>query len=87
MPTYEYECDECGLHFEQWQSISEKPLGECPHCGGQVRRLISGGIGFIMGGNKYRVDQPKKNDCSLESSGKTCCGRNERCDSPRCEEK
>lgn len=87
MPTYEYECKKCKLCFEQWQLITEKPLDECPSCGGQVHRLISGGIGFIMGGNKHLANESKKHGCSLEQSGKTCCGRNERCDTPQCEEK
>ena len=50
MPTYEYECAECGLKFERRQAITEAPLTECPACGGGVRRLISGGTGFILKG-------------------------------------
>jgi len=42
---YEYEhvdtpCD-LGSVFEVTQSMSEKPLKECPACGGPVRKLIS----------------------------------------------
>ena len=25
MPTYEYECRQCGLHFERFQNISDQP--------------------------------------------------------------
>ena len=86
MLTYEYECKKCGLRFEQQQSITEEPLVECPECDGQVHRLISGGIGFIVGGGKYQNKEQKGHSCLLEQSGKTCCGRDERCNTPPCEE-
>ncbi len=43
MPTYEYECSLCGLHFEKQQSIKDEPLKECPECKGPIQRLVSGG--------------------------------------------
>jgi putative FmdB family regulatory protein len=32
MPTYDYECSECGHHKEVFQKFSEKPLVRCPEC-------------------------------------------------------
>jgi putative FmdB family regulatory protein len=49
MPAYEYECRECGGHFERRQKMSEPEVAACPACGGGVRRLISGGAGAITG--------------------------------------
>jgi putative FmdB family regulatory protein len=67
MPTYEYECEKCGLLFEEYQSISEQPLTKCkkPTCDGHVKRLISAGAGFLFKGNgfygtDYRSDSYKK---------------------------
>jgi putative FmdB family regulatory protein len=67
MPTYEYECEKCGLLFEEYQSISDKPLTKCkkPACDGKVKRLISAGAGFLFKGNgfygtDYRSDSYKK---------------------------
>jgi len=85
MPTYEYECEGCGHRFEQWQSITADALTQCPDCGGPLRRLVSGGAGFIMKGATSRFS-PERGGCSLEREGRTCCGRAERCDAPRCEE-
>ncbi len=48
MLTYAYACDRCG-EFEVQQSITEARLETCPECGDAVRRLISGGSGFVMG--------------------------------------
>jgi putative FmdB family regulatory protein len=50
MPTYEYECRECGHAFERFQGINEDPIGTCPECGGSVRRLISTGGGLVFKG-------------------------------------
>lgn len=48
--TYEYECGSCGHRFEREQHISEEPVRECPKCGKEPHRLISGGSGFIWKG-------------------------------------
>ena len=83
MPTYEYKCEACGHKFERRQAMTEAPLERCPKCGGAVRRLISGGSGFIMKDGPDRHGR-SGGACSLESSGQTCCGRSERCGKPQC---
>lgn len=81
MPTYEYECEKCGLTFEEYQRITEPPLTKCrkPECGGRVKRLISPGAGFLFKGSgfystDYRSDSYKKqakNDSPPASSAST----------------
>ena len=54
MPTYEYECQECGYHFEEYQSITAKPLKLCPQCKKRkLQRLIGAGAGVIFKGNGF----------------------------------
>jgi putative FmdB family regulatory protein len=60
MPTYEYECLDCRHTFEEFQKITDKPLTNCPKCGGKVRRLISGGAGLIFKGNGFYVTDYKR---------------------------
>ena len=84
MPTYEYECRACGRRFDRQQSMTEAPLAKCPKCGGEVRRLISGGSGFIMKGSGQGRLGSGEGGCSLEAGGQTCCGRDERCGKPPC---
>jgi len=50
MPTYEYECRDCGHAFERFQGINEDPISLCPECQGKVRRLISSGGGLVFKG-------------------------------------
>jgi putative FmdB family regulatory protein len=60
MPTYEYECKECGHDFEVFQAMSDAPIKECPKCGKEVRRLIFGGSGVIFKGSGfYATDKGK----------------------------
>ena len=80
MPTYEYLCEKCGYKFEKFQNMSDEPIKECPKCNGNTRRLIGKGAGVIFKGSGfYATDYRRSN-----SSGKTCCGRNEPCDKPPC---
>ncbi len=61
MPTYEYECTKCGIHFEQFQSMVDEPLKTCPECQGAVHRLIGMGAGIIFKGSGfYETDYKKK---------------------------
>mgnify|MGYP006282963085 CR=1 FL=1 len=55
MPTYDYECKNCGHSFEHFQAMSEDPLAICPECGGALRRLIGGGSGIIFKGSGFYV--------------------------------
>ena len=78
MPTYDYECENCGHQFEQFQSITAKPTKKCPECGKmKLQRLIGAGAGIIFKGSGfYQTDyrsesykQAKKNDTKT-STGK-----------------
>jgi len=54
MPTYEYNCDNCGHRFEQLQSITAKALRKCPKCGkSALKRLIGTGAGVIFKGSGF----------------------------------
>jgi putative FmdB family regulatory protein len=65
MPAYEYQCQQCQIRFEKRQKMSEEPLRECPECGGEAKRLISGGAAAIS----------KHNECNGPcASGGPCCG-------------
>jgi putative FmdB family regulatory protein len=66
MPTYEYICQKCEHHFEQFQSMTASLIRKCPRCGkNSVKRLIGKGAGIIFKGSgfyetDYRSDSYKK---------------------------
>ena len=54
MPTYGYICEKCGYEFDEFQSITAKPLRKCPECGrNSLKRLIGAGAGFIFKGSGF----------------------------------
>ena len=55
MPTYEYECQQCGHRFEEFQSITAAPRQTCPEasCKGPVKRLIGMGGGLLFKGTGF----------------------------------
>ena len=62
MPTYEYECKDCGHSFELFQSMTEVPLRECPKCRGTLRRLIGKGTGIIFKGSGFYATDYRSSD-------------------------
>ena len=83
MPTYDYECTKCGHKFEKTQSMSDKPLKECPKCGKPVKRLIGSGGGIIFkGAGFYATDYRKK-----EKQDAPSCPAAKTCGAPSCPKK
>lgn len=72
MPTYEYECTQCGKSVDIFQPITEAPRRRLRKddpkpckCGASVRRLIGTGAGIIFKGSgfyqtDYRSESYKK---------------------------
>jgi len=84
MPTYEYECEECGHAFTQFQRMTDAPVTKCPECGGAVRRLIGKGAGVIFKGAGFCATEKRaaRPSCGRDTR---CCGRSTPCDNSPCE--
>jgi putative FmdB family regulatory protein len=88
MPTYEYECSQCGP-FDVFQRMSDDPLGVCPTCGNPVRRKINGGTGVIFKGSGFYKNDSRKSSSSSKSTDSSekapaacsCCASSSTCDS------
>jgi putative FmdB family regulatory protein len=72
MPTYDYICENCGLEFEEFQSITAKPLRKCPECGKRrLKRLIGSGSAVLFkGAGFYETDYRSENYKSGEKNAK-----------------
>ena len=81
MPTYEYECLECGYRFDKFQGIKESSLKVCPQCQGALRRLIGAGAGIISKDKVGQSGQDRLSRCGHEAP---CCGRESPCERPPC---
>lgn len=60
MPNYDYQCidKECNHIFEVFLEICEldEVSPKCPKCKSETKRIISGGSGFILGGEGWSSD-------------------------------
>jgi len=77
MPTYGYMCEKCRYQFEQFQTITARPLRTCPKCGRKgLKRLIGTGAGVIFKGSgfyqtDYRSESYKKAEKSEKDTADT----------------
>lgn len=62
MPTYDYQCSNCGDAFEHFQQMSDPVLRKCQKCGKmRLKRLIGNGGGVIFYGNGFHAtDYPNE---------------------------
>lgn len=59
MPLYEYECENCGTHFEKIQSVTAEPIRECPDCSGAVHKVFHP-AGIIFKGSGWYITDSRK---------------------------
>lgn len=67
MPTYDYECPK-GHRFERFQKMTDDPVADCPECGAEARRLISGGAGFLFKGEGFYITDYRSDDYRKKAS-------------------
>jgi putative FmdB family regulatory protein len=79
VPTYQYQCTECGEALEAVQKFTDDALTECPSCHGRLRKVFSA-VGVVFKGSGfYRNDSrnssssssPAKSDSGAKSEGKS----------------
>lgn len=63
MPIYEYECEDCGHHFERFQSVQDAPIRECPQCSGRVHKIFHP-VGIIFKGSGWYITDSRKTPSS-----------------------
>ena len=56
MPIYEYECAECGIHFDKLQRFGDPAPDACPNGHHQVHRLLSQPAIIFKGSGFYVTD-------------------------------
>ncbi|MFI5531582.1 FmdB family zinc ribbon protein [Kitasatospora sp. NPDC051853] len=68
MPTYQYQCTQCGHGLEAVQKFTDEALTTCPDCQGKLRKVFSA-VGVVFKGSGfYRTDSRSSSSSSLSSS-------------------
>jgi putative FmdB family regulatory protein len=74
VPTYVYQCTECGHGFEKVQAFSDDALTTCPQCQGKLRKVFNS-VGIVFKGSGfYRNDsrsEAKTASTTASSDGKS----------------
>lgn len=65
MPTYEYECRECGHRVELFQKMTDDPITTCEKCSGSVRKVLFP-IGIAFKGSGFYVNDYGKSGKASE---------------------
>lgn len=60
MPTYVYECKECGHRFEIFQSFSADALDTCPECQEIALRKVLFPAGVVFKGSGFYVTDSRR---------------------------
>ncbi|MEV0412668.1 FmdB family zinc ribbon protein [Streptomyces sp. NPDC050448] len=68
MPTYQYQCTECGEGLEAVQKFTDDALTECPNCSGRLKKVFSA-VGIVFKGSGfYRNDSRGASSSSTPAS-------------------
>ncbi|MFF7369411.1 FmdB family zinc ribbon protein [Streptomyces tricolor] len=68
MPTYQYQCTECGEGLEAVQKFTDDALTECPSCKGRLKKVFSA-VGIVFKGSGfYRNDSRGSTSSSTPAS-------------------
>ncbi|MEJ8669774.1 FmdB family zinc ribbon protein [Streptomyces sp. NBC_01614] len=71
MPTYQYQCTECGEGLEAVQKFTDDALTECPDCQGRLKKVFSA-VGIVFKGSGfYRNDSRGSSSSSSPASSKS----------------
>jgi putative FmdB family regulatory protein len=76
MPTYDYQCQNCGHAFELFQQMSAPVKKKCQECGTlKLKRLIGSGSAVVFKGSgfyetDYRSESYKKDAKAAKESSK-----------------
>ena len=71
MPIYEYRCSSCGSVSEYLVGVGNGENVRCKACDSEDMVRILSPSSYAMG-------------TARQAPGQTCCGREERCDTPPC---
>src|SRR5512137_1339939 len=53
MPIYTYQCENCGVRFDQQQRFTDQPLTRCPECSKKTLRKVYTPVGIVFKGSGF----------------------------------
>ncbi|MFE6091946.1 FmdB family zinc ribbon protein [Streptomyces massasporeus] len=70
MPTYQYQCTECGEGLEAVQKFTDDALTECPNCKGRLKKVFSA-VGIVFKGSGFYRNDSRGSSSSSSPAAKS----------------
>jgi putative FmdB family regulatory protein len=70
VPTYDYQCRDCGTTFEVIHPMQEDGPSACERCGGELRRVLFPSGIIFKGSGFYKTDSRSASSGSGSSKAK-----------------
>ncbi|MCT7355195.1 FmdB family transcriptional regulator [Streptomyces sp. 15-116A] len=70
MPTYQYQCTECGEGLEAVQKFTDDALTECPSCKGRLKKVFSA-VGIVFKGSGFYRNDSRGSSSSSSPAAKS----------------
>jgi putative FmdB family regulatory protein len=82
MPVYTYQCENCGVRFDQHQRFSDPPLTRCPECSKKTLRKVYMPVGIVFKGSGFYATDHKSPSGQGRLSTSTKSGEEEKKSEP-----
>ncbi|MFG2603909.1 FmdB family zinc ribbon protein [Streptomyces sp. NPDC048514] len=69
MPTYQYQCTECGEGLEAVQKFTDDALTVCPNCDGRLKKVFSA-VGIVFKGSGFYRNDSRGSTSSSSTASK-----------------
>jgi putative FmdB family regulatory protein len=70
VPTYQYQCTECGEGLEAVQKFTDDALTECPNCQGRLKKVFSA-VGIVFKGSGFYRNDSRGSSSSTAPASKS----------------
>ncbi|WP_184350462.1 FmdB family zinc ribbon protein [Streptomyces olivoverticillatus] len=70
MPTYQYQCTECGEGLEAVQKFTDDALTVCPQCDGRLKKVFSA-VGIVFKGSGFYRNDSRGSSSSSSPAAKS----------------
>jgi putative FmdB family regulatory protein len=80
VPTYQYQCTECGEGLEAVQKFTDDALTVCPNCQGRLKKVFSA-VGIVFKGSGFYRNDSRSSSSSTAPAAKSSTSSSESKDS------
>ncbi len=81
MPTYQYQCTDCGEPLEIQQTFTDDALTVCPSCGGRLRKVFNA-VGVVFKGSGFYSNDSRPTSVPADAASTKSDTKSDKSDKP-----